>query len=212
MGEIVKGLGPAERERVASLLRDEHFFWVDVSLSDAGRDELGDVLGIEDHALRPLLDFREDTRPSRKFHVDGKHVAFAFSCYLDPADFPIEVNVLISGDYVLTVHEEAASLPDVLDFESPEGRSEQYFIYAVLEAMMITAFDALNEVELTLERLQLGTADPEPARVRLATVRSLNSQLSGMRRRFAPHRGIFERISEEIGRVDGIEPDSERYF
>ena len=33
-----------------------------------------------------------------------------------------------------------------------------------------------------------------------------------MRRRIGPQRGIFERISEEIGRVKGLESDSENYF
>ena len=33
-----------------------------------------------------------------------------------------------------------------------------------------------------------------------------------MRRRLGPQRGIFERISEEIGRVEGLEADSEHYF
>ena len=33
-----------------------------------------------------------------------------------------------------------------------------------------------------------------------------------MRRRVGPQRGIFERISEEVGRVEGLETDSEQYF
>jgi len=33
-----------------------------------------------------------------------------------------------------------------------------------------------------------------------------------MRRRLGPQRGIFERISEEIGHVEGLEADSEQYF
>ena len=38
---------------------------------------------------------------------------------------------------------------------SAEGRSEQYVVYAVLDAMVGTAFDALNETELALEGLQV---------------------------------------------------------
>ncbi len=33
-----------------------------------------------------------------------------------------------------------------------------------------------------------------------------------MRRQLGPQRGIFERIGEEIGQVDGLESDNERYF
>jgi magnesium transporter len=46
----------------------------------------------------------------------------------------------------------------------------------------------------------------------MTTLREINSQLSGMRRRLGPQRGIFERISEEIGRIAGLEADSEQYF
>jgi hypothetical protein len=69
MSEIVEGLGTAERERIAVLRKAERFFWVDVSLGDTSRDDLGEALGISSHALEPLVDFRDDIPPSRKFHA-----------------------------------------------------------------------------------------------------------------------------------------------
>jgi magnesium transporter len=120
--------------------------------------------------------------------------------------------VLISGDYLLTVHEERVSLPGLLSPDLPEGRSEQYVVYSILDAMVATGFDALNEAELTLEGLQLMSTDLRASRVRMATLRAINSRLSRMRRRLGPQRGIFERVSEEIGRIKGLEADSDRYF
>jgi magnesium transporter len=221
MTEIVEGLGPTDRERIAALREGQTFFWVDVAAGESSGDDLRDALQIPDHALRPLLDFGEDDPPSRKFHVDGEHVVFAFSCFLEstaPADElpyrlrPIEVHVLVSGDYMLTLHRERISLIEVLPHDAPEGRSEQYVVYSILDGMVATGFDALNEAEMTLEGLQLMSADLHAARVRLGTLRAINSQLSRMRRRVGPQRGIFERISEEIGRVEGLEADSEHYF
>jgi magnesium transporter len=113
---------------------------------------------------------------------------------------------------VLTVHEQAVSLPEQLSLETPEGRSEQYIVYAVLDAMVDTGFDALNEAELTLEGMQMMSTDMRAARVRMATLRAVNSRLSRMRRRLGPQRGIFERISEEIGRIEGLEADNQQYF
>src|SRR5437773_1213506 len=66
--------------------------------------------------------------------------------------------------------------------------------------------------ELTLEGLQLMSTNLRASRLRMATLRAINSRLSGMRRRLGPQRGIFERISEEIGRVEGLDADSEQYF
>ena len=46
----------------------------------------------------------------------------------------------------------------------------------------------------------------------MGTLRAISLRLTTMRRRLGPQRGIFERISEEIGQVEGLEADSERYF
>ncbi len=221
MGEIVAGLAAPERERIERLRASGGFFWIDVSLGETSRDELGAALRIPRPALERLADFSAQTPPSRKFHADGQLVAFAFSCFLESTPVegetsrqlrPIEVHILVSGDYLLTVHEERVSLPEVLDPDLPEGRSEQYIVYAILDAMVATAFDALNETELTLEGLQLMSTDLRAARVRMATLRAINTRLSRMRRRLGPQRGIFERISEEVSRVEGLEPDNEQYF
>jgi magnesium transporter len=221
MGEIVQGLGASERKRIAELRSGGRFFWMDVSLRETSPDDLRAALGIPDSALEPLIDFSEKTPPSRKFHTDGQHVVFAFSCFLESAHprdepeqplRPMEVHVLVTGDYILTAHEGRISLPDVLSPSMAEARSEQYIVYAILDSMVSTGFDALNEAELTLEGLQLMSSDLRAARVRMATLRAINSRLSRMRRRLGPQRGIFERISEEVSRVEGLEPDNEQYF
>jgi magnesium transporter len=221
MGEIVDGLGAAERERIARLRASGTFFWADVSLAETKGEQIGAALGIPDPALHLLTDFSERTPPSRKFHADGERVVFAFSCFLESSQGragrshphrPVEGHVLVCGDYILTVHRERVSLPERLRPAMPEGRSEQYIVYSVLDAIVTTVFDALNDVELTLESLQVMSTDLRAARVRMATLRTVNSRLSGMRRRLGPERGIFERISEEIGRVEGLEPDNEQYF
>jgi magnesium transporter len=221
MGEVIEGLGPPERERIAALRRREEFFWIDLSLREASGKDLEETLGIPGPTLNPLLDFRDDTPPSRKFHSDGQRVVFAFSCFLEPPESqagapqplrPIEVHVLISGDYILTLHEERVSLPEVLAPDVPERRSEGYIVYAILDAMVATGFDALNEAELRIESLQLTSTDMRASRVRMATLQAINSRLSRMRRRLGPQRGIFERISEEIGRIEGLEADQEQLF
>jgi magnesium transporter len=221
MSETVEGLGSGERGRISKLRAAGHFFWADLSLDWVSDEELAEVLGIPPHALRPLLDFGHGELPSRKFHADGEHVVFPFHCYLEtdhqegedvPRLAPIEVNVLVHGDYLLTLHRESVHLPRVLPDYSPEGRSEQYVVYAVLDAMVGSAFDALNNTELALEGLQVLASETASARVRMGTLRAINLRLSTMRREIGPQRGIFERISQEIGQVKGLVADNERYF
>jgi magnesium transporter len=221
MGEVIEGIGPEQQKRIDALRKAGGFFWIDVALSQTSRDALGKALGIPDHELDPLLGFERDMPPSRKFHVDDEHVVFAFTCFLDQPDEPeaidqplrpLEVHILITGDYILTLHRQAISLPEVLDPDPPAGRSEQYMVYAILDAMVATGFDALNEAELTLEGMQLFSPDMGAARVRMGTLRAVNSRLARMRRRLGPQRGIFERISEEIGRIEGLKADNRQYF
>ena len=220
MSEIVEGLGEAERERISRLRSEGRFFWADVCADRHPGAEIGQAFDIPDHALRSLLSFGHVGRPSRKFHADTDHVVFPFHCYLDPDAAreeeewveAIEVNVLVHGDFILTVHREAVSLPELLPEYSPEGRSEQYVVYVVLDAMVATAFDALTATELALEGLQQLAGETGNARVRAGTLRAINVRLTRMRRRLSPLRGRFERIGQEIGQVRGLESDSERYF
>jgi magnesium transporter len=221
MTEIFEGLDGDQRGRIAALRRVGRFFWIDAPLSEATAADLGDVLDVPKDALQALLRFREDLGSSRKFYADGLHVGFAVSCYPESAQIadegpyrldPVEVHVLVSGDYMLTLHEERVSLPQLLAPYLPEGRSEQYVVYAVLDAMVGTAFDALNEVELTLDDLAVMSTNLRAGRVRMATLRAMSSRLTRMRRRLGAERGLFERIAVELERVEGLAPDDERYF
>ncbi len=221
MTEIVNGLRDAERDRIDALRKSGRFFWIDVPLSETSPHDLGEALGISEGALQALLGFGHAQYSSRKFHADGQQVVFAFSCYLERPDsadgslyrlHPIEVHVLVTSDYLLTLHQERVKLPELLAPTLPAGRSEQYVVYAVLEAMVATAFDALNEVELTLDDLAVMSTDLRAGRLRMATLRAISSQLSRMRRRVGLQRGLFERIGVEIGRLQGLEADDERYF
>jgi magnesium transporter len=146
---------------------------------------------------------------------------FAVGCYLESARLadewpyrlrPMEVHLLVSGGYVLTLHEEPVSLPQHLTPYTPEGRSGHYVVYSLLDAMIGTAFDALNEVEATLDDLALSSADLRAGRVRMATLRAISSRLSRMRRRFSAERGLFDRIGVELERVEGLAADVERYL
>jgi magnesium transporter len=222
MSEIVESLAGADRERISRLRHAGDYFWIDLCAGDVAAAEIGAALDIEEGALRPLLDFGKAERPSRRFHADRRHVVFPFHCHLEggsvegdepPGLYAIEVNVLVHGDYLLTVHREQVSLPATLPRYSSEGRSEQYVVYAVLDAMVTTAFDALSDTELALEGLQVLTTDSVGgARVRMGTLRAINLRLTTMRRQFGPQRGIFERIGEEVGQVENLEGDHERYF
>src|SRR3954471_7034653 len=212
MAEIVEGLGAEQREQIAGHRASGRFFWVDVRLGEGAEDELGDVLGIPPRHLEALLGFGDRHRSSRKFHADGRFVSFALSCYLQPHLRPVEVHVLVGADFVLTLHRADVPLPESLSPSIPEGRSEGYAVYAILDAMVATAFDALNEVERSLDNVAVKSTDIRRGRVRVATLRKISTSLSRMRRRVGPQRGVFERISVELKHIAGLKLDEDPYF
>jgi magnesium transporter len=217
--EILYGLRDSQRERVAALREAGEFFWMDVSLAETSLDDLVEALDLPERASQALASQRESDGPSRRFHSDGHDLVFTTSCYIDDSETssgpqrmtPLDVQVLVSGEYLLTLHEERVSLPDLLAPDIAEGRSEQYVVYAVLDAMVGTGFAALNQVELMLDDLIVSVTDMS-ARVRMASLQGMISGLARMRRRAGPQRGLFERIAMEIERLPGLQPDEEPYF
>ena len=221
VSEIVEGLDGEQRDRIKALRQAGQFFWVDVSLSTTSPGDLSKSLDVPEDVIKGLLSFGDAHPSARKFVADGQRVAFGIACYLESDEpragagyrlRPVEVGVLVTGDYLLTVHRDQLLLPRLLEPYMPEGRSEQYAVYAVLDAIVASAFDALSEVEETLGGLAVMSADLRAGRIRMATLRATSSRLSDLRRQAAPVRGLFERIGVEITRIEGLEADDEDYF
>jgi Mg2+ and Co2+ transporter CorA len=112
--------------------------------------------------------------------ADGASIGFALRCYVrseTPAAGdgsrlrPLWVRVVLTADYLLTFHEERVSLPAVLAPELPPERGRRYVVYSVLDAKLASSFDALEELELTLEALAATWTDKDGALVPRASCR-----------------------------------------
>jgi hypothetical protein len=103
------------------------------------------------------------------------------------------------------------SLPEVLAPDVPEGRSEKYVVYSVLDSMVATAFDALNEVDLMREDLAMKSTEMRGGRVQMATLREMISGLGRIRRRAGPQRGLcaarrdYCRLIARLARVKDLD-------
>jgi magnesium transporter len=217
--DVLSGLDGAQRARIADLRRHGRFFWLDLSLREAGRDRLVEALGVPEAALRALPG-SGDASTSRRFHADGESLAFTLRCYVDSkaqageAAFrlrPLEVRVVITTDYVLTLHEDPISLPAALAANLPQERSRRYVVYAVLDAMLNSTLDALEEVDLRVEGLATwddGGGGPVPR----GTLRAAGARLATMRRWATVQQAVFERLGVEIGALPRFDTDDEPYF
>jgi magnesium transporter len=218
VSDVLYGFDAEQRERVAALRAEGRFFWLDVSLSEISRDALIEALAIPDGALRALSD-SADTSASRRFHADGQSVVFGLRCYVEsepPADGtayrlrPLDVSVVVTGEYLLTLHEVRVSLPAALAPDLPPERTQGYVVYSVLDAIVASTFDALEEVELRLDAI--AETSSGGWRETRAVLAESAARLATMRRWATAEHAVFERIGVEIGALRGFETSDEPYF
>ncbi len=209
--EILHGLDAPARERVAALRARGQFFWLDVSLAETSRDDVMEALEPPGHALRALPRV-SDAKASRAVYADGASIAFALRCYREsdaPVDEgssrlrPLLVHVVVTEDYMVTLHEERVSLPAALS-DRPTGRGRRYVVYSVLGAMLASTFDALDEVELTLDALAATWTDGDDALLPRATLREAAARLATMRRWVTAEQAMLARFTVEIGALRGF--------
>ena len=218
MTETLQGLQSANREKIKALRSRKRFFWIDTSVGETNQQELGEALGVPARALEALFDF-DDRHRTRKFTSDGRHIVFPFSCYVESDQVgnttyrlhPVKVHMLVSREYLLTMHQEEVPLPEQLAPYTPEEGGERYVVYAVLEAMIASTFDALDEVQLNLDEVSVSSRRTGGGRIRVQRLRAMSSRLSGIRRQAGPERGVFERIEGELGQLEGLHPDIEHF-
>ena len=210
MTEVLTGLDAGDRERIAALRAQGRFFWLDASLNETSREELVNVLGVPERAVRG---------PSR-VHADGGSVDFVLRCYVSmerPAEKaayrlrPIQVQVVVTGDYLLTLHEERVALPSALAIDLPQGRSKGYVVYSVLDAMLVSTSDALEEVEESLDSLAASLAGGGGGSLPRERLQTPVARLATMRRWVRAEQAVFQRVGLDIGALTGFDEPEERY-
>jgi len=208
--EVLTGLDSGNRERIAALRAQGRFFWLDASLSETSREELVDTLEIPEPAVRG---------PSR-VHADRESVDFVLRCYVPidrPAEeaayrlTPIPVQVVVTSDYLLTLHEERVALPEVLAVDLPPGRSKGYVVYSVLDAMLVSTSDALEEVEVSLDGLAASLAGGGAGSLPRESLQTPVARLTTMRRWVRAEQAVFQRVGLDIGALSGFDEPEERY-
>jgi Mg2+ and Co2+ transporter CorA len=95
---------------------------------------------------------------------------------------PIQVHVVVTSDYLLTLHEERLALPAVLAIDIPQGLNKGYVVYSVLDAMLVSASDALEEVEESLDSLAASLAGGGGGSVPRESLQTPVARLATMRR------------------------------
>ena len=124
-----------------------------------------------------------------------------------------EVNMIISGDYVFTIHKRP--LPTLIElrqhYTDEQARSEQFFVYEILDAITSTFPDVLSRVDDDIDQIEEEIIDDASAE-HLQRIFSLKRDLIAMRRVITPMRDLFAREAERINDLPGLETDDRLYY
>jgi magnesium transporter len=123
------------------------------------------------------------------------------------------VHIIISGDYVITIHHRPfAALADLrARYDDQQVRSEQFLVYKILDAITSTFIPVLTRTDDDIDELEQDVIDNADAED-LQRIFSLKRDLVAMRRVVTPMRDMFIRNADRIAELPGLETDDRLYF
>ncbi len=209
----VRVLDRIDDEALDELNSQDEFFWLDLAgPSDEEVARLGRRYGWHQLLLEDLTGFGQ--RP--KIDNYGDYMLLVFYG-VRPGDENTaeltEVHLVVSGSYIVTVRHAGCNELDELRrrFDVKPERSEQYVVYAVLDALTDTFFPILSAVDDQIDQLE-DQIIAGPTDEQLQTVFGLKRTLVQMRRVVTPQRDLAARTIDEIVDLPGLDPDTKDYF
>jgi magnesium transporter len=203
----VQVLHNVDDPEIPKLLESGEFFWLklqgcsDEQIADVGRRFSLHPLAVEDtqeFGQRPKLD-------------DYGTTALLVFYGVDPDGTPVEVHFHVSGQWMITVHQEGHELLALaaarIGREAP--KTEEEAIYRVLDALTDSFFPVLDNVDDRIDEL-MDAMLLKPSQDQREDLFHLRRKLIELRRIATPQRDILARGGDVLGRLPGLEADDAR--
>ena len=227
---VVPCLTTLDQAQITEHLTQDRFFWLD--LTAPSHDDiaaLGELFGF--HPL--ALEDSEHLGQRPKLDNYGNHVLLVFYGAGrrdgagrpregdaggdrpdgDDANLLREVELFISGQYLVTLHPDP--LPPLAEQRAQlDGRalhSEQFLIYRVLDALTDSFFPILAGMDDEIDDLEAEVL-ANPTEYQLERLFLLKRQLVAMRKVVTPQRDLFARSVDQIAALPGLTLDERDYF
>jgi magnesium transporter len=209
----VELLTTLDRDRIATLLDRDEFFWLDLeSPQPDSIEDLGKTFKLHPLSIEDTLTF--DQRPKLESYDTYAFVVF-YGARTHGGGRPelVEVHVYISGSYVVTVHRvHCEELIDLRKSLQQRGvRSEEYVVYSLFDALTDSFFPVLADIDDQIDALEGALLD-RPRKDDMHRIQGLRRELVSLRRRIAPQRDLFARQMDEIVSLPGFQADKRDYF
>jgi magnesium transporter len=207
-------LEASDLNRVTEHLQAHQFFWLDLHDPKADQiSQLGELLHLHPLTIEEVSTFSE--RPKRE-HYDGyvSLVVYGVDEQVAAGERLLrEVHVLISGDWVVTLHPTPFEVLDTLRarVRREQLRREQALIFEILDTVLSSYLPVLDRVDDAIDEIEQNVIE-QPREESLQRIFSLKRDLISMRRVVTPMRDFFARDADEITHLPGMEPDDSLYF
>ncbi|MDO8187161.1 magnesium/cobalt transporter CorA [Conexibacter sp. JD483] len=219
-------LDAIDEQLIERLLVERHFFWLDVvHPSDEQLSWLGERFGWHPLAIEDTREFRQ--RPKLDRYGDHMLLVFYGAQPIDSQhrllEVPdeetarrklVEVHLLVSGNWVVTVRRDWCGAVDDLRArmrKEREPESESFVIYRILDALTDTFFPLLEAIDDTIDTLEdaiiLDATDRQ-----LQGIFKLKRALAALRRIVTPQRDLAQRAIEDINDLPGLDVGTRDYF
>ena len=208
-------LTEVDEARIKTLLEREHFFWLDLHEPAAEAfAQVGGLLGLHPMAMEDTREFAQ--RP--KVDAYESHVLVVFYTARrtgedEPVAVPIEVHVYVSGDFVVTVRQEACDLLDQLhDTLIPEDTApEDYLVYRIFDSLTDAWYPVINAIETRVDGLE-AEVFVRARREQLARIYRLRQEVREHHRLVSEQRDHFQPAAEAIRNLAGLTRGSKEYL
>ena len=210
-------LTSVDRDKIAELHRQDHFFWLDVkNPSNRELDLLGELLGLHPLALEDTREWNQ--RP--KLDRYEPHVLLVFysarTCEPDEErEFaPLEVHLYISGSFIVTARHEPCSELDALHDElMPEKTDiEEYLVYRILDGLTDAFYPVIDRIEARVDAME-GEVLERPRQEHLGATYRLKQEVHDLLRRVTPQRDLFTGAgAQTISTLPGLSRGSHEYL
>ncbi len=206
-------LSAIEEAAISEHLANDRFFWLDLTApTSEDLERLRELFGFHPLALEDALHFGQ--RPKLDRYEDYVFLVF-YGAHdsTDVRELLREVQMFVSGQYLVTLHADA--LP-VLDEQRTrlDGmvlHSEQFLLYRVFDALTDSFFPPLAGMDDEIDELEAAVL-AGPTDEQLQRLFAMKRTLVAMRKVISPQRDLFARSIDQLADLPGLQLDERDYF
>jgi magnesium transporter len=203
----------ADEANIRRLLEAGTPFWLDLFGGDPDTTHLlRDVFQFHPLAVEDAEHFGQ--RPKIDDY-DGYALIVMYGVATNVQNALVEAHCFYSGRYLVTVHREPCPdlerLKDKLQQTAHAQRSPIMLLHAVLDSLVDSFFPALADFDDDIDDLEDAIL-VRPTDAQLGQLFAMKRALVGMRKVVTPGRDTIAGVIAGVGRLPGMNEESERYF